>query len=213
MTSPDGSCLLADIIDSELCAEDVIRLLQNSRIDEVQRALARLVAFAGERLMKFRTSSIVTVFVTTIVTATASFVTPAAAEILTVCANTTQNSAAPERFPSRRLADAIIPLGSRAEAEDVSLVALWRDADGFDLLMNWGESDEHSLRADGAQIIGTAPNSELVHLMVAHDDGGVEHFLFKLDQSGAGELLRSLAGDAPGADAPNSLNAVCVKPH
>ena len=163
--------------------------------------------------MKLRVSSIVTAFVTTIVTATVSFVTPAAAEILTVCATSTQNSAAPERFPSRRLAGAIIPLGSRVEAEDDSLIALWRDADGFDLLMNWGEADQHSLRADGAQIIGASPNSELVHLMVGHGDGGLEHFLFKLDQSGTGQLLRSLPAEVPGASAPSSDNAVCVKPH
>jgi len=162
--------------------------------------------------MKLRASSIVTVFVT-IVTATVPFVTPAAAEILTVCANSTQTSAVPERFPSRRLAGAIIPLGSRTQAEDDALIALWRDAEGFDVLMNWGEADQHSLRADGAQIIGTSPNSELVHLMVAHGDGGLEHFLFKLDESGAGQLLRSLAAEVPGAPPPSSANAVCIKPH
>ena len=41
------------------------------------------------------------------------------------------------------------------------MVALWRDDIGFDVLINWGETDQHSLRADGAQIIGAAPNSEL----------------------------------------------------
>lgn len=162
--------------------------------------------------MKLRVSWIVTVFVT-IVTATPSFVTPAAAEILTVCTSSTQTSAAPEPFPSRRLAGSIIPLGSRIAAEDDTLIALWRDAEGFDLLMNWGEADQHSLRADGAQIIGTSPNSELVHLMVGHGDGGLEHFLFKLDESGAGQLLRSSTAEVPGASAPTSANAVCVKPH
>ena len=78
------------------------------------------------------------------------------------------------------------------------MIALWRDDDGFDVLMNWGETDQHSLRADGAQIIGAAPSSELVHLMVAHGDGGLEHFLFSLDEDGSGELLRSRGPDVPG---------------
>ena len=162
--------------------------------------------------MKLRSSSIVTVIVTAIVTMAASIVTPASAEILTVCANSPQ-SAAPELLPSRRLADAIIPLGGRADLESDALIALWRDDGGFDILVNWGESDQHSLRADGAQIIGAAPSAELVHLMVAHGDGGLEHFLFRLDENGSGRLLRSLAADVPGAPASGSVNAVCARPH
>ncbi len=93
------------------------------------------------------------------------------------------------------------------------MVALWRDDIGFDVLINWGETNQHSLRADGAQIIGAAPNSELVHLMVAHGDGGLEHFLFDLDQDGSGELLRSGAASVPDPSAVVSSNAMCVKPH
>lgn len=163
--------------------------------------------------MKSHSSSIVTAIVTATMTAAALFVTPASAEILTVCASSTQSVAAPERLPSKRLAGAIVPLGSRTDAEDDALIALWRDDSGFDVLMNWGETDQHSLRADGAQIIGAAPSSELVHLMVAHGDGGLEHFLFKLDENGSGQLVRSLAADVPGATGPSSVNAVCLKPH
>jgi hypothetical protein len=161
--------------------------------------------------MKLRSS--LTAIVTTIVTTTASFVTPASAQVLTVCATPAQSSASTDRFPSRRLADAIIPLSGRTNTDDDALIALWQDDNGFDILMNWGESDQHSLRADGAQIIGAAPSSELVHLMVAHADGGLEHFLFSLDAEGSGEVLRSLAGDIPSSSAPSSTNAVCVKPH
>ena len=93
------------------------------------------------------------------------------------------------------------------------MIALWHDDDGFDVLVNWGETDEHSLRADGAQIIGAAPGSDLVHLMVAYGDGALEHFLFSLDKDGSGELLRSGASDAPGGSTFDSANAVCVKPH
>jgi len=162
--------------------------------------------------MKLHSSPIVTAIVTAIVTVTASFVTPASAEVLTVCTSPTQSSANSERFPSRRFADAIIPLSGRTNTDDDALIALWRDDAGFDILFNWGERSQHSLRSDGAQILGAAPDSELVHLMVAHADGGLEHFLFDLDASGSGELLRSLAADIPGM-APVSSNAVCAKPH
>jgi hypothetical protein len=162
--------------------------------------------------MNLHRSPIVTAIVTAIVTVAASFVTPASAEVLTVCATPAQSSANSERFPTRRLADAIIPLSGRANTDDDALIALWQDDAGFDILINWGESGQHSLRADGAQILGAAPDSELVHLMVAHADGGLEHFLFDLDASGSGELLRSLAADIPGM-APVSSNAVCAKPH
>jgi hypothetical protein len=162
--------------------------------------------------MKLRSSSIVTAIVTVIVTMAASIVAPASAEILTVCANSTQSSAAPERLPARRLADAIIPLGGRTDDGSEAMIALWHDDSGFDVLMNWGETDQHSLRADGAQIIGAAPSSELVHLMVAHD-GALEHFLFNLDEDGSGELLRSTASNDSGASAFGSANAICVKPH
>ena len=154
--------------------------------------------------MRLRSSPIVTAIVTVIVTMAASIVTPISAQVLTVCANPTQSSATPDRFPSRRLADAVIPLGGRAND---ALIALWQDDGGFGILVNWGESDQHSLRADGAQIIGMAPNSELVHLMVAHADGNIEQFLFNLDTNGSGELLRSAAGDASA-----SSKAVCVEP-
>src|SRR6185503_14729978 len=127
--------------------------------------------------MKPRISPIVTAVVTVIVTTAAPIVTPVSAQVLTVCANPAQSSVTPDRFPSRRLADVIIPLSGRANTDGEALIALWQDDTGFDILMNWGESGQHSLRADGAQIVGMAPNSEVVHLMVAHADGGFEHFL------------------------------------
>ena len=163
--------------------------------------------------MKFHSSPIVTAIVTTIVTVAASIVTPASAGVLTVCENPAQSSATPDPFPSRTLADVIVPLSGRADtADNNALIALWQDDKGFDILVNWGESDQHSLRADGAEILGVAPSSELVHLMVAHSDGGLEHFLFSLDANGSGELLRSFAEDIPGAEPTDSI-AICSKPH
>jgi hypothetical protein len=160
--------------------------------------------------MKLHGSSIVAAIATVIVTAAASVVAPASAQVLTVCANPAQASATTERFPTRRLADAIIPLSGRTDTtiDDDTLIALWQDDKGFDILMNFGKRDQHSLRAEGAQILGMAPDNELVHLMVAHGDGGLEHFLFDLDEIGAGELLRSSSNN----DVPDAT-AVCVKPH
>ena len=161
--------------------------------------------------MKMCGSAFVTVIVTAIVTTAAAIVTPASAEILTVCANSTQSSAAPDRLPPSRFASTIIPLSSGTRIEDDALIALWRDDEGFDILVNWGQGDQHSLRADGAQVIGAAPGSPLVHLMVAYKDGALEHFLFDLDDAGSGELLRSGASDASGASSFDS-NAICLKP-
>jgi hypothetical protein len=156
--------------------------------------------------MNLHSSPIVTAIVTVIVTAVVSATTPASAQVLTVCANSAQSSATAERFPSRHLAESIIPLSERPDTSDDTLIALWKDDNGFDILVNWGKSDQHSLRADGAEILGMAPDSELVHLMVAHSDGGLEHFLFSLDENGSGELLRS-ASDSP------DTSAACVKPN
>ena len=159
--------------------------------------------------MKLCSSSFVTVIVTAIVTTAASIVTPASAEILTVCASSTQSSATPEPFSPSRFAGALIPLSGQIRVEDDALIALWQDDKGFDILVNWGGSDQHSLRAEGAQVIGSAQGSDLVHLMVAYNDGALEHFLFNLDD-GAGELLRSVASDAPGGS--SETDAICFKP-
>jgi hypothetical protein len=156
--------------------------------------------------MNLSCSPIVTAIVTVIMTAAVSMA-PVSAQVLTVCASPAEASATVERFSSPRLADTIIPLGGRSDTTDKSLIALWKDEKGFDILVNWGRDDQHSLRADGAQILGMAPDTELVHLMVAHSDGGLEQFLFSLDVTGSGELLRSVSGDGP------ELSAICVKPH
>ena len=38
-----------------------------------------------------------------------------------------------------------------------SQLALWRDADGFDILLNWGAQNQLSLRAKGANVMGSSP--------------------------------------------------------
>jgi len=154
--------------------------------------------------MTLRSTQIVTAIVTIIVTTCASIVTPASAQLLTVCASPAQSHAAPDRFPSRALADALIPLGGRANTAGDALIALWHDENGFDILLNWGDEDQHSLRREGAEILGDSPTFDIVHLIVVRE-GQLEHFLFDLDERGSGELLRSAA---EGADE----SSVCIPP-
>jgi len=69
-------------------------------------------------------------------------------------------------------------------------VALTRDQTGYDLIVNWREADEHSLRAAGLDLLGTEFGG-FIHVMVAHRPTGIEHYLFTLDEDGSGELLWS----------------------
>ena len=138
------------------------------------------------------------------------FVTPAAADVLTVCSrpNLTPLPAAqlaPLAKLSQALADA--RLGSATGA--VAQVALVRDDKGFDVVLNWHDEGEQSLRASGADIFDMALGANLIHLMVAGGADSLQHFLFSLDDDGAGELLWSSAsGDA---DA-RTTRSVCTGP-
>src|SRR5258706_14988036 len=154
--------------------------------------------------------SIVTVlalFVTAIVTA---FVTPAVADVVTVCSRPSLNAlpaaqTAPLAKLSQALADA--RLGSATGA--VPAVALARDDKGFDVVLNWHDQGEQSLRASGANIFDTSLGANLIHLMIAGGAGGPEHFLFSLDDDGAGELLWSRASDDSDA---HTSRSVCTGP-
>ena len=188
----------------EACHQTVAKLTYEETCASRQNRAARIVALRGNSMI-LRRLPIATGIVTAIVTVAASIVTPAAAEILAVCANSAQSSESTGW--SSPLADAIIPLGGRLDESNSAMIALWRDDAGFDVLINWGETRERSLRADGAQIVGGAPSSDLVHLMVAHAEGGLEHFLFNLNEDGSGELMRSSTSGDPAAP------SVCTKPH
>jgi len=143
---------------------------------------------------------IVTVFVT-IVTAIVTVASPAAAEVLTVC----QSASTPA--PSHVIGS-LMRISNPTEA-DAGLVALTRDERGFDILENFGQNSQRSLRDQGDEILGLPLSDELVHLMVEHQRGGLEHFLFSLDEEGSGELLRSAEGS--GLDSDTS-KAVCTRP-
>jgi hypothetical protein len=154
-------------------------------------------------------AAIVTAIMTLIVTAAALQVTPAAAEVLTVCG--APSGGAGTMQPSI-LASPLQRLGTQDESDIDSLLALWRDEKGFDILLHWGENDEYSLREQGAEIIGSSPTLDFVHLMVART-GHLEHFLFSLDERGSGELIRSAAEGEAGQSAAVSSNATCIRPN
>ncbi|HMI98079.1 MAG TPA: hypothetical protein VK479_16340 [Micropepsaceae bacterium] len=145
-----------------------------------------------------------------IVTVLALFVTPAVADILTVCSRPDLTPlSATQMAPLAKLSQAFADarLGSATGA--ASQVALARDDKGFDVVLNWHGEGEQSLRASGADIFDMALGDNLIHLMIAGGAGGLEHFLFSLDDDGAGELLWSRASDD--ADAHTS-RSVCTSP-
>jgi hypothetical protein len=149
--------------------------------------------------------------VTAIVTATAFQVTPAFAEVVTVCGTPSHASTQAGRIMPPVLASPLQRLGAQDEAEIDHLLALWRDDEGFDILLQWGESGQHSLRQQGADIIGASPTLDFIHLVVGRA-GQLEHFLFSLDEQGSGELLRSGAEEDVGEASAVSSNAICVRP-
>ena len=146
---------------------------------------------------------IVTVFVTAVVTAIVTVASPAAAEVLTVC----QSASTP---PASQVIGSLRRISNPTEA-DAGLVALARDERGFDILENFGKRSQRSLRDQGDAILGLPLSDELVHLMVEHRGGGLEHFLFSLDEEGSGELLRSAEGEGRDAGGVSS-KAMCTRP-
>src|SRR3979490_1269436 len=131
-----------------------------------------------------------------IVTVLALFVTPAMADVVTVCSrpNLTPLSAT-QLAPLAKLSQAFADARLGSATGPAPQVALARDDKGFDVVLNWHDEGEQSLRASGADILDTTLGDNLIHLMVAGGTGSLEHFLFSLDDDGAGELLWSRASD------------------
>ena len=122
------------------------------------------------------------------------------AEVLAVCGS------------SAGYSQAAIETGSLQPDAAVAMpLALWRDAKGFDLLLNWGKGDQKSLRAAGADIVGNELGNQLIHLVVIRPDSqGLEHFLFSFENDSAGELIWN-APSATGADDAASYETTCTK--
>ena len=135
--------------------------------------------------------------------------TAEAAEMVTVCrisAVSPQAASGKGDFQLSRL------LTSSAEGVDPAVddsIALTRDERGYDLIINWHQKGEHSLRAAGADILGLEFGG-LTHLMVAGGRKHVENYLFTLDEGGAGDLLWS--GEASLGQDDTSSNFICTKP-
>jgi hypothetical protein len=124
--------------------------------------------------------------------------TPAAAEIVTVCA-----------LPSRPVTPVAAFLQGILPSQAPRQIALLRDEQGYDIVLNWRDAGEQSLRGTGADIMGLPLGGDAVHLMVSREREGLEHFLFTLDH-GEGELLQSHESET-GSEEPGT-RAVCVAP-
>jgi hypothetical protein len=134
-----------------------------------------------------------------------AFATPASAKVLTVCGGLPGLEAeAPEARPFAAFAYA----GSGVLVRPAR-IALTEDAAGYDIHLNWGETNERSLRDAGAQILSMGLDVGIVHLMVARSEASpVEHYLFQLDIAGRGELLSGQdSDDLEGGLARFSCNA------
>jgi len=93
-------------------------------------------------------------------------------------------------------------------------IALLRDSAGFDIVLNWGEKSQLSLRAQGAQIMGNEMGVDLVHLVVARTNShSLEHFLFSFEDDSDGELVWSASSDGgEGHEGVVSYDTSCSKP-
>ena len=132
----------------------------------------------------------------------------AAPEILTVCGSHLADSSGLSNRGGFLLSSlpSVSSEGVQAAARDS--VALTQDQNGYDLIVDWHGSDEHSLRAAGIDILGMELGG-LIHLMVRQSKEHVEQYVFTLDEDGSGDLLWS------GATSLNSDDAstfACSKP-
>jgi hypothetical protein len=132
------------------------------------------------------------------------------AEILALCGRAAHsNLAAYGNIAPIRLIEAEAANTPSASAS----VALLRDANGFDVVMNWGEENSLSLRAQGADITGNEMGPDFIDLIVFRANGrSLEHFLFNLDDH-AGELIWNTSDEALQDKEEGTLNAVCVNTH
>ena len=139
-------------------------------------------------------------------------VTPAAAEVIAACGHLASQQA--ERTPDAAgLRATQLLLSELPQPAPKTPIALWRDSTGFDVLLNWGELNQRSLRAEGAEIIGNEVGAGSVHLIIARSETpSLEHFFFSVPDLRPGELVWSAAKDANDENsAVLTLEAVCVK--
>ena len=133
--------------------------------------------------------------------------TAGAAEMVTVC----RNAAAPSPAAGKvdfQLSRLVTLSTEGVDPVPNDSIALTRDEHGFDLIINWHQKGERSLRAAGADILAMELGG-LTHLMVEGSREHVEHYLFTLDEGGSGDLLWN--GEASlGQD--ETSHFTCAKP-
>ena len=131
-----------------------------------------------------------------------------AAEMVTVCHITAASSPTSSGKADFQLSRLLTLSAEGADPIARDSIALTRDGRDFDLVINWHQKGEHSLRAAGADILAMELGG-LTHLMVADSREHVEHYLFTLDEAGSGDLLWN--GEAPlGQD--DTSRFTCTKP-
>jgi len=138
--------------------------------------------------------------------------TPATAEVIAACGHLAAQQAERAQGAASLRATQLL-FSEQPETAPKTPIALWRDGAGFDILLNWGEQNQRSLRAEGAQIIGNEAGAGAVHLIVARrETPSLEHFLFSFPDSRPGELVWSAAKDANDENSGVlTLESVCAK--
>ena len=129
----------------------------------------------------------------------------AKAEFLAVCG--TAKTQATASYGSTVALSMIEP----GNTEATSQLALWHDAKGFDVVLNWGQQNQLSLRATGADIMGAEMGADLIHIVVARAGAsGLDHFLFSWDDQAVGEVFWSASAPANRGD--DEVVMACIKP-
>ena len=161
--------------------------------------------FAMQRAIANATAPIAAV----IVSAFLAISTAAATDTITVCHAKVVHAAVASNGEDFQLSRLLASPAANIDVAGNDSIALTRDDQGFDLVLNWHQQAERSLRAAGTNVLGMELGT-LIHLMVASGPERVEQYLFNLDEDGSGDLLWN-AGASKGED-DISVKFVCTKP-
>ncbi len=111
-----------------------------------------------------------------------------ASEVMTVCTARSAVLPAAASGGDFQLAHLLAASSAQIKPFAGNAIALTRDENGFDLIVGWRQSGEHSLRAAGVEVMGTDLGG-LIDLMVFDASQNVVHYVFSLDANGAGDML------------------------
>ena len=142
---------------------------------------------------------------------------PSSAEILFVCGNPNVSDAEASRGGHALRNFELQPVSAMPRPQmNGDQIALWKGEDGFDLLINWNQAEEFSLKKSGANVVANAFGVDFVHLLVAYpEQPAIEHFIFAAEPDGFGNLIwtRGPADDETQANSASlQSSAMCVTP-